>query len=360
MTAVDTAVRQCLAPLAAASSPAELRIGVIGCGYWGPKLARIFNDLPGSSLVMVADLNDQRLTEFASRYPHVVTTRNYQDMLTDVVDAVIVATPVKTHYWLARAALLAGKHVLVEKPLTHRSDQARELIALAAERGLTLMVGHTFEYNPAVEAVRQIVQSGELGQIYYLNATRTNLGLLQPDINVMWDLGPHDISIMRFVLGVDAVKVNASGMVYINTSRGLHEVVYMNMLFESGAMANLRLSWLSPVKRRRLTVVGSKKMLVYDDIAEHKVVIYDKGVEIPAYSVTEAEFHASYRHGAETIYPVQWVEPLAVECQHFLTSIATGTRPRSDGEDALRVIRVLETAQRSLLNGGVLLQVEYD
>jgi predicted dehydrogenase len=280
-------------------------------------------------------------------------------LLAGDVDAIVVATPVNTHYRLAKAALLAGKHVLVEKPLTLRADHARDLIDLAAERSLTLMVGHTFVYNPAVEAVRTIVQSGEIGKIYYLNATRVNLGLLQPDINVMWDLVPHDISMLSFILGQDPIKVSAHGSAYVNTKRGLHEVVYMNMFYEDDTMANLRFSWLHPVKQRRLTIVGSNKMLVYDDIADDKVVIYDKGVEIPPYSVTEEEFHASYRHGDRSVLPLEWVEPLQVECQQFLDCIRTGAAPRSDGEDGLKIIKVLETAQRSLLNGGVELRIEY-
>lgn len=337
----------------------QLRVGIIGCGYWGPKLARNFEDLPGSDLVMVSDLHEDRLASIKQIYPHVTVTNNYQDLLADSLDAVVIATGVNTHYHLAKAALMAGKHVLVEKPLTARSTQARELTDLAAERGLTLMVGHTFEYNPAVEAVREIIQSGELGHVYYFNSTRANLGLLQPDINVIWDLGPHDVSMIRFILGSDPVKVSAIGTAYINTRRGLHEVAYVNLTFENGITANLRLSWLSPVKRRRLTVVGSKKMLVYDDIATDKVVIYDKGIEAPPYSITEEEFHASYRHGGELVYPLTWVEPLQRQCNHFLDCIRSGESPRSNGEDGVKVIKVLETAQRSLLNGGVELKIEY-
>jgi predicted dehydrogenase len=359
MTATITTDRQSISLLSEAHLTRVVRIGVIGCGYWGPKLARNFHELPAAILAMVSDLHEGRLAEIKQLYPYVSVTRNYQDLLEDTLDAVVIATPVNTHYWLAKAALLAGKHVLVEKPLTFRSDHAQELIDLAAERGLTLMVGHTFEYNPAVEAVRQIVQSGGIGDVYYLNSTRVNLGLLQPDINVMWDLGPHDISMIRFILGADPVKVSAHGTAYINTRRRLHEVVYMNMFFEGGVMANLRLSWLHPVKQRTLTIVGSKKMLVYNDVANDKVVIYDKGVEIPPHSITEDEFRASYRHGGEMVYPVEWVEPLQVECSHFLECIRTGSCPRSDGEDGLKVIKVLETAQRSLVNGGVELQIEY-
>ena len=337
----------------------ELRVGVVGCGYWGPKLARNFRDLPGARLSMVADLRPDRLADIQQLYPEVETTRDQQEMLNGKVDAVVIATPVNSHYPLAKAALLAGKHVLVEKPITYRVEQAQELVRLAAERGLTLMVGHTFEYNPAVEAVREILQSGQLGRLFYLQSTRANLGLLQPDINVMWDLAPHDISLLRFVLGMDPLAVSARGAVYVNTTSNLHEVVYLLLVFEGGVMANLRLSWLDPVKQRRLTVVGSQKMLVYDDIADDKVVVYDRGVEVPPYSVTEDEFRASYRHGEETVYPLQWSEPLRAECRHFVDCIRSGATPRSSGEDGVRVLKVLESAQRSLLNGGVELKIEY-
>jgi predicted dehydrogenase len=337
----------------------SLSVGVIGCGYWGPKLARNFREIEASTLKIVSDLRQDRLEEIETLYPEVETTQNYKMMLDNNIDAVVIATPVSTHYSLAKEALLAGKHVLVEKPIASNTIQAHELVKLADEKHLTLMVGHTFEYNPAVEAVRQIVQTGQLGRIFYANSTRANLGLLQPDINVMWDLAPHDVSMLRFILGVDPVKVSARGAYYINTTRQLHEIVYMNLVFEGGIIANLRLSWLDPVKQRSLTLVGSQKMLVYDDIAQDKVVIYDKGVEVPPYSVTEDEFRASYRHGEVTIYPLNWTEPLRAECNHFLACIQDGSKPRSSGEDGLMVLKVLETAQRSLDNGGVELKIEY-
>jgi predicted dehydrogenase len=336
-----------------------IRVGVIGCGYWGPKLARNFHDLPEASLLMVSDLRADRLGEIKKLYPQIKTTRKYEDLLDGQIDAVVIATPVSTHFPLARAALLAGKHVFIEKPITSHSENAKELVELAASSGLTLMVGHTFVFNPAVRAVRDIVQSGELGQIYYVNSIRANLGLLQPDINVMWDLAPHDISMLRHILDSEVWKVSARGGVYVNKVKNLHEVVYVNMVFENEVMANLRLSWLDPVKQRSLTVVGSHKMLVYDDIAEDKVVVFDKGVEVPPYSVTEDEFRASYRHGEETIVPLKWSEPLREECSHFIDCILSGDTPRSSGEDGLKVLKVLETAQRSLNNGGVELQVEY-
>jgi predicted dehydrogenase len=339
--------------------PKRLHVGVIGCGYWGPKLIRNFYEHPDSNLVMVADLRAERLAEIDRLYPGVKTTHNHRALFTDDVDAVVVATPVHTHYRLVKEALLAGKHVMVEKPLTTQSRQGEELILLAESQGLTLMVGHTFQYNPAVEAVRKIIQDGDLGRIYYLNLTRANLGLLQPDINVMWDLGPHDLSILSHVLQEDPIKVSAHGGVFVNPWSGHHEVVYMLLTYANGVIANLRLSWLDPVKQRHLTVVGSQKMLVYDDIAHNKVIIYDKGVEVPDYSLTEAEFHASYHHGEETLYPIEWVEPLKVQCHHFLTSIWTGETSRSCGKEALKVVKVLETAQRSLVNAGAELKIEY-
>lgn len=336
-----------------------INVGIIGCGYWGPKLARNFHDLPNADLSWVADLREDRLAEIKDLYPGVRTTRNYRHLIDSDIDAVVIATPVSSHYPLACEALQAGKHALVEKPITAVSDQAQELTNLAAEKGLTLMVGHTFEYNPAVEAIKEIIQSGELGVIYYLNSVRANLGLLQPDINVMWDLAPHDISIIRYILGSAPDRVSARGATYVNKNHNLHEVAYLNIYFDNGIMANLQLSWLDPVKQRTLTIVGSKKMLVYDDIADDKVTIFDKGVEVPPYSVTEEEFRASYRHGEETIYQLDWTEPLKKECNHFLECIQTGKTPRSDGVDGMTVLKVLETAQRSLLNGGVELKVEY-
>ncbi len=333
-------------------NPEKLKIGIVGCGYWGPKIARNMHDLPGADLVMVADIKDQRLREFRSLYPDVATTKNYQELLASNIDAIIIATPVHTHYELTKDALNANKHVLVEKPITASIAQGRELVRLAENKNLTLMVGHTFEYNPAVEKMREVIQSGLLGEIYYINAVRVNLGLIQPDINVMWDLAPHDLSIIRFILKSEPVSVRASGGIYVNKASGLHEVVYLGMKFDNDVMANLRVSWLDPVKQRQLTIVGSKKMLVYDDIADDKVKVFDKGVDVPPHSITENDFHASYRHGEEATLDIDWVEPLRKECEHFLDCIRKGEKPRSDGYAGLAVIHILEAAQRSLLNQG--------
>ncbi len=336
-----------------------VRVGVIGLGYWGPKLARNFRNLPGVKMAMASDVRQERLDDLNKVYPDIAYTRNYKDLLNDAIDAVVIATPVYTHYDLAREALMAGKHVFVEKPLTTNSSHGEELVRLAEEKKLRLMVGHTFVYNPGVEAVKRVIQAGELGNVYYLNSTRVNLGLLQPDINVMWDLAPHDLSILNHILDDDPVKVSALGSVYVNKSRNLPEVVYINLRYKNDMIANLRVSWLDPVKIRRLTVVGSKKMLVYDDISDNKVMLYDKGVEVPPYSITEEEFQASYRNGPESAVPYEWVEPLHAECDHFIDCIRTGGCPRSDGEKGLKVVKILESAQRSLLNGGQELLIEY-
>ena len=264
-----------------------------------------------------------------------------------------IATPVGMHYRLAMEALRAGKHVFVEKPLAACATQAEEIIAEGDRQGRIVMVGHTFVYNPAVVAMKEIIASGQLGEIYYINSTRVNLGLFQPDINVAWDLAPHDISILSYVLGMQPVAASARGGVYVQPEKGLHDVVYLSLYFPNGVLADIRVSWLDPCKIRRYTVVGSRKMLVYDDVdQDNKISIYDKGVEAPPYSDTEAEFHLSYRTGEAVPYPLKWIEPLKVECQHFLDCIRHGSEPRSSGRVGLEVIKVLEAAQCSLLNGG--------
>ncbi len=331
----------------------RVKVGVIGCGYWGPKLARNFHELPDAELSWVSDLRADRLEHIQKLYPSCRTTQDHQEILGSEVDAVIIATPVSTHYPLAMEALRAAKHVLVEKPLAESSVHAMELADSAERHGRILMVGHTFQYNPAVNVVRDLIASGELGQVYYINATRVNLGLLQPDINVIWDLAPHDISILLHILGTDPFQVSATGQVYIQKRQRIHEVAYLTLYFPGGILANVRVSWLDPVKQRRVTVVGSKKMLVYDDIADEKVTLYDKGVEVPPYSDTPEEFHMSYRSGPETVVPVSWQEPLRAECQAFVDWIRTGRPTCSDAWNGVKVVRILEAAQKSLLNGGV-------
>jgi predicted dehydrogenase len=330
----------------------RITVGVIGCGYWGPKLARNFHEMPESELAWVSDFRRDRLVPIQGLYSGVRATCDYHDLLASNIDAVVIATPVRSHHALAMESLLAGKHVLIEKPLAATVAQATEIAETADRLKLVAMVGHTFQHNAAVNAVRQLISCGELGEIFYINTTRVNLGLLQPDVNVMWDLAPHDVSVLMHILGLLPLQVSAQGEVYINKPSGLHEVVYMNLHFPGGLLANIRVSWLDPVKTRRVTVIGSRKMLVYDDIAEDKVIVYDKGVEVPPYSVTPEEFRMSYRHGPETVIPLNWREPLRVECESFVSWIRTGQRSCSDAWAGVRVVKVLETAQRSLMNGG--------
>ncbi len=327
-------------------------IGVIGAGYWGPKHVRNFSELPGASMVMVADFDESRLAAIQATDPGIRTTRNYRDMLASPdIDAVVVATPVTTHAKLAREALRAGKHVLVEKPIAVTGKDVEELIQLAEHERRTLMVGHTFLYNPAVRVLHDLVQSGELGEVYYAHAQRLNLGLFQRDINVVWDLAPHDVSILMYVLGMDPVAVSTHGSACVQP--GIEDVAYLNIAFSERVRAQVHVSWLDPNKVRRTTIVGSKKMAVYDDVEMlEKIRIYDKGVEAPPHTATFGEFQLSYRYGDITIPHLPSTEPLRLECQHFLECIQTGASPLTDGAHALQVVRILESAQQSLHDGG--------
>jgi predicted dehydrogenase len=237
-----------------------IKIGVIGCGYWGPNLIRNFVENPSSKVVMVADLQKERLSKIESSYSHIMVTKDYKELYSQDLDAVVIATPPASHYSLAKECLEHGLHVLVEKPITLKSQNAEELIEISKKRGLVLMVGHTFEYNAAVFALKNLIDSGELGQIYYVDAARLNLGLFQRDLNVLWDLAPHDISIMLYILGRTPISVSAHGMPFVN--EGIQDVVYLNMVFPDDILAHIHVSWLDPCKVRRVTVVGSKKMVV--------------------------------------------------------------------------------------------------
>lgn len=329
-----------------------IRVGVVGCGYWGPKLIRNFQSIPGSNLQIVADLRQDRLDHIRGLYPGVETTTDYAQLLHSPVEAVAIATPVARHFEMARDALLAGKHVLVEKPLTRTSQEAEELVRLAQERQRVLMVGHTFEYNPAVEYLKDLIGRGELGKVFYIDAARVNLGIFQKDINVIWDLAPHDISILLYLLEKKPTQVRAHGAAYVQPH--IEDVAYLTLDFPNGVMAHIRVSWLDPCKIRRITVVGSQKMVVYDDVeTTERIKIYDKGVTAPPYSDTLAEFRLSYHYGDITTPAISDAEPLELECKHFLECIRNGRKPRSDGYVGLQVVKILEGAQRSLENGGV-------
>jgi len=325
-----------------------LKVGVIGCGYWGPNLIRNFIQLSRSDVVRVADLNEARLKHMKGLYPSVETTTDYRDIIADPdIDIVAIATPVHTHYKFASEALVAQKHVFVEKPIAASVKEAKALIVLSENHQRKLMVGHTFVYTSAVRKMKEIINSGELGEIYYINSQRLNLGLFQQDINVLWDLAPHDISIVLYLLDQEPQTVSAVGASHINPF--IEDVAVLTMRFSDSLLAFIQTSWLDPDKIRRITIVGSKKMMVYDDVQPtEKIRIYDKGVEGPKHYDTYAEFHYSYKYGDIVIPKIEDTEPLRTELNHFLDCILSDERPVSDGKSGLYVVKILEAAQKSL------------
>jgi predicted dehydrogenase len=328
----------------------EVRIGIIGFGYWGPNLTRNFYEMPESELIAIADMKDDQLARAKAKYPHAVIMKDYHEMFSLGLDAVVISTPPITHYTIAKDCLMNNLHVLVEKPMTDNSKEAEELIALADEKGLTLMVGHTFEYNTAVLALKQYINNKELGDLYYLDTARLNLGLYTRKSNVLWDLATHDISILLFILDQKPISVSAQGVPCV--LNGVIDVAYLSLLFPDNLTAYVHVSWLDPCKVRRVTAVGSKKMAVYNDMeAEAKIKIYDKGVDAPGYTNGFGEFQYNYRSGDITIPNIRYKEPLRQECEHFIESITTHTEPRSSGRSGLRVIKILEAAHRSIQNG---------
>jgi predicted dehydrogenase len=336
-----------------------IHVAVIGAGYWGPNLIRNFNQVPGARVAFVCDLDSAKLEPLAAQYPSLTTTRDYQEALRDPsVDAVVIATPVSTHRKLALDALNAGKHVLVEKPLAIDSRAAREIAEGARTAGRILMVGHTFIYNPAVVKVKEMIDRGTLGDIYYIDSSRVNLGLHQFDINVIWDLAPHDISIILYWLGQRPLRVSARGNSY--TQDGIEDVAYLTLEFPNKVMAHLHVSWMSPAKLRRTTVVGSRQMIVYDDLeAAEKVKLYDSGVErLTLNADTRAELQRTYRVGDVLSPRLDVVEPLRLECQHFIECIRTGATPRTNGDAGVAVVEVLEAATRSLKQDGRAIEIE--
>ena len=344
----DIAIR----PLAQHDRPAGAGIGVIGCGYWGPKLVRNLQDLPEVDRLAVADVRPERLAAVARSYPTVRLFSDHRHLLAANLDAVVVATPIHTHHGMVRDALLAGKHVLVEKPLATSVEEARELVELAGRLGLVLMAGHTFLYNPAVRELRRLVRAGELGRIRHSDAARLSLGLFQRHANVAWDLAPHDISMLMYVLDQQPVTVGARGWACVR--EGVHDVCHLELLFSEGTSAHLHVSWFDPDKVRRLTLLGDRRMAVFDDMAPiAKLRIHDSGVEDDG-----AESEPTYRHGQIVIPPIEWREPLRLECEDFVRCVLDGGRPLSDGRQGLAVVAVLEAAERSLSAGGAIVPVE--
>lgn len=329
-----------------------IKIGVIGCGYWGPNLVRNFIACRTSDVKICCDKSQGRLRYIKGLHPNIEVTQDAEKLFRDPeLDAIYIATPVATHYSLAKAALQSDKHVLVEKPITDNSRHAQELIDLASKRKRVLMAGHTFEYSPSVNAIKKILKSGKVGDILYISSARLNLGLFQKDINVIWDLAPHDVSILNYLLGSVPLYVESSGISHVR--KGIEDVAMLSVGYRNKTMAFLHLSWLDPCKVRRFVIVGTKKMIVYDDLnPEEPIKIYDKGISKQPYYDTFGEFKLLYRFGDTHSPRVETTEPLKVECHHFLDCIKTGRTPRSDGRSGLNVVRVIEAAQRSLKNGG--------
>lgn len=321
----------------------DLRFGIIGWGYWGPKIARNIDSLPHAAVTMIADVDAYRLAALAAHQPQTWTrtTTEVEDVFHSDVDGVVIATPVRTHYRLAREALLHGKHVLVEKPLTANVTEAEELVALAEQQQRILMVGHTFEYSPAVNELRKLIQCGDLGRIYRIEAERVNLGLFRSDINVVWDLAAHDISILLYLLGKKPEQISVQAHAHLRSH--LHDVANLDLSFADGMAAHIHVSWLHPCKIRRVTVIGDLRMAVYDDTNPAEMIkIYNKGADIYADPVV------SYRNGEITIPYIDWTEPLRLECEDFANAIRSGEQPRAHGGVGLEVVRILAMAQEAL------------
>lgn len=330
----------------------ELKIGAIGSGYWGPNLIRNFIELPTTEMVGVADLDAGRLAAMRSKYPQIShLTQDYRTLFDLDLDGVVVSTPPETHHEIVRDCLQHGLNVLVEKPLTTDVASAEDLREIADRNDRILMVGHTFEYNPAVRKLKQMVDSGEAGDIRYIDAVRVGLGLFHPSLNVVWDLAPHDISILIYLLGEEPTSVTARGLACVQDS--VEDVAYMTLRFPSGVMAHMRLSWLDPMKTRRVTVVGSKKMVVYDDVAlDEKIKVYDKRVDAMPHTDTFGAFQFAYHHGSIVSPHIEFEEPLRVECGHFVECIRSGDRPQTDAANGIRVVKVIEAAQQSMSMDG--------
>ena len=331
-------------------SEEPVTLACVGAGYWGRNLVRVFHLLPAAQLRLVCDLSEEIRGAMRQQYQDVEVVESYAQVLEhEEVEAVVLAVPAVHHFEAARQALEHGKHVYVEKPMTLSVSEAEELVELADQRTRVLMVGHLLEYHPAVQLLKDLIQQGELGEIFYLYAQRVNLGIVRQDENALWNFAPHDVSVILHLLEQEPDAVSAQGECYLR--EGIEDVVFVNLHFADRKMAQLQLSWLDPHKIRKLTIVGSQKMAVFDDVeGTEKVRIYDKAAERGQYeSYGEA---ITLRFGDVVIPHIHMVEPLRVECQHFVDCIRQGRTPQSDGRDGLRVVRVLEAAQQSLERRG--------
>lgn len=329
-----------------------LNVGVVGCGYWGPNLIRNLRGLADCKVRLMCDLDAQRLTHMKNLYPEVEGHDDFGHLLNGAgLDAIVIATSVKHHYSMAKASLLAGKHTFIEKPMATSVEECQELVDIAEKKGLVLMVGHTFLYSAPVRKIKDIISWGDLGDIQYISSRRLNLGLFQKDINVAWDLAPHDISIVLYIMQELPVAVNCWGNAHITP--GIEDVTSMCVSFRNDRFATIQSSWLDPRKVREMTIVGTKRMIVYDDVQPlEKIKVFDARVEVPPHYDTFAEFQYSYHYGDSYIPYVKQEEPLKVECQHFLDCIKHGKMPLSNGRQGMEVVKVLEAASASLKQNG--------
>jgi predicted dehydrogenase len=329
-------------------SRGSVGVGVVGYGYWGPNLVRNFASAEGSWVIAICDRDAAKLAGSKRLYPDVVTTTEFTDLLSDAsIDAIAIATPVSTHYELAMAALRAGKHVLVEKPLAQTSEQVHRLIEEAERRRLILMVDHTFLYTPAVQKIRDLTVEGALGDIYYYNGIRASLGLFQSDVNVMWDLAVHDISIIQFILDEAPVAVSATGTSHV--AGRPENMAHLALFFQNSCIAHVSVNWLSPVKVRQTFIGGSRKMIVYDDVeATEKIKVYDKGITVNGSAEAAQQLKIGYRAGDMWAPHLPAKEALETEVEHFIDCVRTGASPISNGITGLQVVRILEAASRSI------------
>ena len=333
-----------------------VRVAVVGLGYWGPNLVRNLHEIPSAEVACVCDQRVSAFERLRDRYPALSFVQSFEEVVSDPgIEAVVLATPVSTHFTLAREALLAGKHVFVEKPLATSSADAAELVEAAADRGLTLMPGHTFLYSPPVNMIRELITAGEVGEIYSISTSRVNLGLHQSDSSVAWDLGPHDFSILRYWLDETPSHISALSRGCIIPSTP--DVAFVNMEFPSKAIAHVELSWLAPSKLRRTTIIGSQKMIVYDDTSIEPVRIFDSGVMLPD-PESFGEHKLSYRTGDIVSPHVDVTEPLYLELEDFCSSIRNGTTPRSSARLGVEVVRMVEAVDASLADGGRRVEVD--
>lgn len=333
------------------------RVAVVGLGYWGPNLLRVLFERTDVDVRWICDVDPSRLDPLKRRYPGVMTTTSIDDVLEDpIVDGIVLATPVHTHYDLARRCMEAGKHTFVEKPLAPSSAQAGDLIDFATRQDLVLMCGHTFLYSPPVRAVKDLIDRGELGDIYFMSSSRVNLGLHQRDVSVLWDLGPHDFSILLYWLGTPPSGIRATGRDSIVP--GITDVAFVTMEFPSGLIANVELSWLAPSKLRRTVIVGSKKMVVYEDGTAEAIKIFDRGVDYKD-PQTFGEWHLSYRSGDILSPNLPNHEPLSLQVAAFARAMSVGELPEYGLELARDVVRLAEAAETSLASGGMPVALTY-